>query len=181
MEFTLVGWPADEPSLALDHREFSYAGKFVVPSTGKAVASEDGAVIAAAAFDPDRTDPETLVIRYVTVRSDRRDEGIGPELVTFVVDRAASEGFDRVAIHVNNPYSYQALYKAGFEYTGDETGLAELKLERPVESPGAPDPDRYRDGLAVFAARELDDEEVTFLARKRRSGPPPVDTGSERT
>ena len=38
MRFELVGWPADGPKLALDYRAFSYAGKFVMSNTGKAVA-----------------------------------------------------------------------------------------------------------------------------------------------
>jgi len=180
METELLGWPDDGPTLDLDHRTFSYAGKFVMSSTGKAVARVDGQVIAAAAFDPDRTDPSTLVIRYLTVREDHRGEGVAPELVGFVCERAAVRGFERVAIHVNNPYSYVALYKAGFEYTGEETGLAELKLARAAERRGNPDPARYCEGLAVFADRDLNEEESQFLERKRESGPPeqPGDPGA---
>lgn len=174
MDRELVGWPEDEPTLSLDHREFAYAGKFVMSSTGKAVAREDGRIVAAAAFDADRTDPSTLVIRYLTVRRDRRGAGIGPELVAFVVDRAADRGFDVVTIGVNNPFSYDALYKAGFEFTGEQSGLAELVLARPVGPPGDPDPDRYRAGLAALADRDLEDAERAFVERKRERGPPPV-------
>lgn len=41
MEFALLGWPADEPTLRLDYRRFSYAGKFVTGKTGIAVVRDD--------------------------------------------------------------------------------------------------------------------------------------------
>jgi len=180
VDLSVLGWPDDEPTLDLDHREFSYAGKFVIPSTGKAVAREDGRILGAVAFDPDRTDPDTLVIRYLTVREGARGEGIGPALVSFVVRRAGEEGYGRVAIHVNNPYSYQALYKAGFEFTGEESGLAELRLVRDLDETEPPDPGRYRAGLDRFGDRDLSTEQRAFLERKRAAGPPPVDPGRER-
>ena len=37
MEYVLLGWPPDGPTLRLDHRRFAYAGKFVMSTTGKAV------------------------------------------------------------------------------------------------------------------------------------------------
>ena len=91
MEWRLLGWPPDGPTLRLDHRRFSYAGKFVMTATGKAVlwnptaASDreyDDAVLAAVAFNADRTAPETLWLRYVTVRDDRRGEASGPGSVS---------------------------------------------------------------------------------------------------
>ncbi len=88
MEFALLGWPEDGHRLRLDHEHFAYAGKFVMTATGKAVVGDDG-VVAAAAFDADRTDPDTLCIRYVTVRDDRRGEGIGSDLLRFVREQAA--------------------------------------------------------------------------------------------
>ncbi|WP_435347525.1 GNAT family N-acetyltransferase [Haloarchaeobius sp. HRN-SO-5] len=197
-ELELLGWPADGPTLRLDHRRFSYAGKFVMSSTGKAVvrttdgpagddddtddasgpetegpdahtADYDTDVLAAVAFNEDRTDDSTLWLRYVTVRVDHRGEGLGPRLVRFVTDRARERGYDRVRIAVNNPYSYEALYRAGFGFTGEETGIAELVLERPAEqSPG-----RYRAGLDVFAGRDdLTDDERDFVVEKRERGPP---------
>ena len=36
MEFALLGWPAADPTLRLDYRRFSYAGKFVTGGTGVA-------------------------------------------------------------------------------------------------------------------------------------------------
>jgi GNAT superfamily N-acetyltransferase len=138
-------------------------------ATGKAVVGDDG-VVAAAAFDADRTDPSTLCIRYVTVRRDRQGEGIGSELLRFVRDRAVERGYDRVTIGVNNPFSYQAAYRAGFCYTGTEQGLGELELEWPGERSVA----RYQAGLDVFRARDLSPEEDSFLRAKADAEPPAV-------
>ncbi|WP_435318855.1 GNAT family N-acetyltransferase [Haloarchaeobius sp. TZWSO28] len=188
--FAFLGWPDDEPTLRLDYQRFSYAGKFVMTSTGKAVvrgpehdmddsrpdAGEyDRDVVAAVAFNEDRTDAETVWLRYVTVREDRRGEGLGPALVEYVVDRAREAGYDRARIAVNNAYSYEALYRAGFGYTGRETGIAELVLEHPV--PTGSDREvhvaAYREGLTVFADRDdLSAAERAFIAEKRERGPP---------
>lgn len=201
MEFDLLGWPADGPQLDLDHERFSYAGKFVMTTTGKAVVraddggrpeggrngpaesgageeSDEGAsVIAAASFSADRTDDATLWIRYVTVRADYRGNGIAPPLADFVSRRAVERGFDRVRIAVNNPFAYHALYKAGFAYTGDRSGLAELVLERPAER----DEESYQRGLDEFRERDLSTSEAEFLREKAGARPPqPVDPSSER-
>ncbi|WP_255196329.1 GNAT family N-acetyltransferase [Halorarius litoreus] len=178
MEFVVLGWPPDGPKLRLDWQRFSYAGKFVMTATGKAVVREgppvDGAfaddVLAAVAFNADRTDPDTLWLRYVTVRDDRRGEELGPRLCAFVAAQAADQGFERVRIAVNNPFAYEALYKAGFGFTGRGTGLAELVLERP----GDRSPVRYHSGLDRFRERELSDAERAFLDA-REAVPPPVD------
>ena len=211
MRFELVGWPADGPKLALDYRAFSYAGKFVMSNTGKAVAladanegspagadaagatggdaserpppatdvegvvDPDGRVLGAVAFNADRTDPGTLWLRYVTVRHDRRGEGVGPQLCAFVVDRAADRGYDRVRIAVNNPFAYEALYRAGFGFTGETTGLAELVLERPADEPAARPSGEYQEGLDRFRERELSDEERSFLQRKVDEPAPPTE------
>lgn len=205
MEFRLLGWPEDGVVIRLDHREYAYAGKFVMSSTGKAIAlggagadnrgeagdaSDDPgefqvpddpkreyvAPAGAVAFNEDRRDPESLWLRYVTVRRERRGEGIGPRLCVFVVARAAERGYERVRIAVNNAYSYEALHKAGFAWTGRETGIAEVVLERPAGVPAAVDPATYREGLATIAAREdVDPEERAFAERNRERGPPAVD------
>ena len=169
MEFALLGWPEDGHPLRLDYREFAYAGKFVMTSTGKAVAGDDG-VVAAAAFDEDRTDPATLCIRYITVRRDRQGEGLGPRLLRFVRERAAERGYDRLTIGANNPFSYQAAYRAGFCFTGEEAGIAELTLEWPGERSRR----RYQEGLAVFRERDLSEDEASFLAAKLDDEPPDV-------
>jgi len=184
--FEVLGWPSDGPTLRLDHREFAYAGKFVMSGTGKAVLRPtagdavtespagdeyDHDVLAAVSFDADRTDPRCLVLRYVTVRRDRRGEGLGPALVLALLDRVEDGAFDRARIAVNNPFAYEALYRAGFSYTGERSGLAEVVLERPLGAPADPDPERYRAGLDAIAERELAEEERAFLRERRQSDP----------
>lgn len=169
MEFELLGWPDDGPTLRLDYEQFSYAGKFVMSSTGKAVVREDR-IVAAAAFDADRTDDSTLRIRYVTVRCDRRSEGIGSRLLRTVRDRAADRGFSRVVIAVNNPFAYEAASKAGFGYTGERTGLAERVM-------AWPDPDqetRYREGMESFREDDLEPDTAAFVD-SRETAPPVVE------
>lgn len=176
----LLGWPADGPTLRLDYRRFSYAGKFVMSNTGKAVVRGEGSsdsefddsVVAAVAFNADRTDPETLWLRYVTVRDDRRGEGLGPRLCRFVVERAAERDYERVRIAVNNPFAYEALYRAGFSFTGEETGIAELVLERPTDAPAERPMARYRAGLDRYRQRDLSESERAFLERKQGEEPP---------
>ncbi|KYH25316.1 acetyltransferase (GNAT) family protein [Halalkalicoccus paucihalophilus] len=168
MELELLGWPPDGPKLELDYRLFSYAGKFVMTNTGKAVLREAGEIRAAAAFNEDRTDPETLWIRYITTHTDHRGAGLGPRLLAFVRNRARKRGYDTVRIAVNNPFAYEACYRAGFSYTGRETGLAELVLEAPAERTRA----RYQEGLDAFRERDLGDPERGFLDRKHGVHPP---------
>jgi GNAT superfamily N-acetyltransferase len=189
--FAVLGWSAAGPTLRLDHREFAYAGKFVMSGTGKAVAyrargasgagtgqddpdpSDPEAVLAAAAFDPDRTDPETLKIRYLTVRDDARGGALGARLAAFVAARAADRDFDRVAIGVNNAFSYEACYKAGFAWTGETSGIAELVLARPAGGPAERGGERYRTGLDRFREREdLADAERAFLDAREGADPP---------
>ncbi|MFT4884416.1 MAG: GNAT superfamily N-acetyltransferase [Natronomonas sp.] len=182
----LLGWPEDGPTLRLNYRRFSYAGKFVMSNTGKAVirarpdsdehdstdSKWDDDVLAAVAFNEDRTDSETLWLRYVTVRKDHRGEGLGPRLCAFVAERAADRGYERVRIAVNNPFAYEALYKSGFAFIGEETGVAELVLERPAGRPAERSTDRYQVGLDIYRQRELSDSEAAFLERKRGASPP---------
>jgi GNAT superfamily N-acetyltransferase len=171
VEFELLGWPADGPTLRLDHRRFSYAGKFVMSNTGKAVARTEGDVVAAVSFNEDRTDADAAWLRYVTVRGDRRGDGIGPRLAGFATACLHERGYERVRIAVNNPFAYRALYRAGFGFADRETGIAELVLEHPAER----DPERYRAGLARFADRaDLSDDERAFLAEHRDGDPPAV-------
>jgi GNAT superfamily N-acetyltransferase len=189
MEFVVLGWPPDGPTLRLDYRRFAYAGKFVVGSTGKAVVREDGSddratdegddgytegPLAAASFSPDRTDADCLSIRYVTVRDDRRGEGLGSRLLAFVAARAADRGYDRVRIAVNNPAAYVAAHRAGFGFTGRETGLAELVCERPAARPAPRNAEAYRDGLDRYRERDLDAEAAARLDEKHAWGPPSV-------
>lgn len=174
MEYALLGWPPDGPTLDLDHEVFSYAGKFVMSNSGKAVVHQrdggDPVVVAAASFNADRADPDVLRLRYVTVRRDRRGEGIGPRLCAFAADRARGRGYDLVRIGVNNPFAYHALWKAGFGYTGETTGLAELVLERPGERTR----EAYQAGLDAYRERDLSAVEREFLAAKADRDPPSV-------
>ncbi len=228
MEYDLLGWPPDGPRLRLDYERFSYAGKFVMSTTGKAVArdvSEEGgglgadthetdglertderdgsesasdseldaasgsgpepesepesglppadpSIVAAVAFNEDRTDPDALWLRYVTVARDRRGEGIGPDLCAFVRDRARERGYDRLRIAVNNPFAYEALYRAGFAYTGETTGIAELVLEFPTPVDESAATDRYHSGLEKFRERDRSAAETQFLESRRDSEPP---------
>ncbi|WP_136687598.1 GNAT family N-acetyltransferase [Halorhabdus amylolytica] len=170
MEYTVFGWPEDGPTLDLDYERFAYAGKFVMSSTGKAVVRDGDEIVAASAFDADRTDEDCLRIRYVTVRLDRRGEGIGSSLLRFVVDRARHRGYDEVKAGVNNPIAYEAFYRAGLAYTGERTGLAELVLSTAADR----DAERYRTGLDVYRGRDLDERERAFLQGQTGSSPPAV-------
>ena len=193
VEVAILGGPDGGPSLHLDHERFAYAGKFVTSSTGKAVvrvpgrsgdAEEwdgvgDGDVLAAASFDLDRTDSSVVRIRYVTVRRDRRGEGLGARLLDFLAGYVLGEersesapppaDVSEVLIAVNNPFAYQAAYRAGFGYTGERTGLAELVLARPGDrSTGA-----YRRGISAFRERDdLDEAGRAFIDEREESGPP---------
>jgi GNAT superfamily N-acetyltransferase len=171
LAFEFLGWPDEGPTLRLDYRTFAYAGKFVMSSSGKAVAREGGEVVAALAFNADRTDPSTCWIRYITVREDRRGEGIGPRLIAAALSEI-DERYERVRIAVNNPFAYEALYKVGFGFTGGETGIAELVLTRPAPEGRAAD--RYREGLDRFRERELSEGEREFLADRDGESPPPI-------
>ena len=177
VEYTVLGWPEDGPTLRLDHERFSYAGKFVMSNTGKAVARErDGegnpegidGLVAAVAFNEDRTDAATAWLRYVTVRADRRGEGVGARLAAFATERLHDRGYERVRIAVNNPFAFHALYKADFGYTGERTGIAELVLERPGDRSTA----AYQAGLDEFCDRDLSAEETSFLSAKAGEAPP---------
>ncbi len=169
MEYEVLGWPSEGPTLRLDHRQFAYAGKFVMSNTGKVVVRDANAeILGAIAFNEDRTDPDTVWIRYITVRKDRRGEGIGARLAAYTTARAHDYGYERIVIAVNNPFAYHALSKAGFGFTGERTGLAELVLEHPS------DRTRYREGLTVFRDRDLSEAERSFLDVKENTGPPSV-------
>ena len=215
MEFALLGWAEADPTVRLDYRRFSYAGKFVTGGTGVAVIRGDAAerasddapavesddepaadtatesvaslpdgveasdfaddILAAITFSPDRTDRSTLKIRYLTVRDDLRGDGqqLGPRLVAFLTTRAAAAGYDRIAIAVNNAFSYHALYKAGFTYTDRKTGLAELVLDRPIGEPAVGSQSCYQRGLDVFREREgLSTAETEFLGDHSDAAPP---------
>ncbi len=167
MEFVVKGDASGGPKLTLDHEQFSYAGKFVMTNTGKVVAREEGEVVAAVSFNRDRSDETCVWLRYITVREDRRGDDVGAELAHVTASRLLNT-FDRVRIAVNNPFAYEALYKAGFGYTGEQTGIAELVLERPIDRSR----EMYLDGYNAFDERELSPEEQSFIATKTDGTPP---------
>lgn len=168
MEFEILGWPEDGPALTLDHRVFSYAGKFVMTTTGKAVFREDDTIVAAASFSEDRTDPSTIWLRYLTVHNAHQGAGIGSKLAYSCRTRMEEHGYENVNIAVNNVYAFEAAAKAGFGYTGRTTGIAELVLSTSV-----PIGKNYRQALELFDERAtLDDEEREFISSRISRGPP---------
>ena len=177
MDVVVLGNADGGPSLRLDHEEFAYAGKFVMTNTGKALARERGSVIGAAAFNRDRTDGTTGWVRYVTVRENRRGDGVGADLLDHLAGAMLSgDGvtgeFSRVRIAVNNPFAYEAAYRAGFGYADERTGLAELVLERPTDR----DAETYRRGIELFDERsDLTDEERRFVSSWRDADPQGTD------
>ncbi len=197
MNHRLLGWSDEQPRLRLDHRAFAYAGKFVTGTLGVAVTTDSEAdapaetdvepatappdrsfldppnpVVAVVGFSPDRTADDVLWLRYVTVRRDRHGETLAGRLCSFVCRRGATRGYETVRIAVNNPAAYDALAKAGFGFTGRETGVAELVMARSADEPVSPDPTTYRDGLAVFRTRDLPDAQAATLERAMERGPP---------
>lgn len=162
-EHELVGWYGDAPPLGLDHEEFAYAGKFD-GNEGKFVTRDNGAVVAALSFSPDHAHENGVRVRYFAVRKGRRGKGIGTSLLRHASDRLLEErGYERVRISVNNPFAYESAQAAGFGWTGETSGIAELVMERP-----APDDDRYEEGLRVFAERDLSEEKESFVRERLR-------------
>lgn len=174
----MLGWPPDAPRLDLDHERFAYAGKFVTGRTGKVVARDAGEVVGAVAVNADRAVADGCRIRYVTVRDDRQSEGIGPRLLTVACRAATDRGYETVRIGVNNPFAFEAAYRAGFEYTGETAGMAELVLTWPAQGSAQ----AYRRGLTIFAERDLEPPARRLVERGRARGPPdpiPTATGAD--
>ncbi len=178
MEFAFLGGIDDGPTLRLHHEEFAYAGKFVMSNTGKIVARADNEICGAIAFNRNHDDRTTAVLRYVTVRESRRGEGIGPKLLRFA-GAVLSDRYDRVTIAVNNPIAYEAAYRAGFVWSGEQTGIAELELVYHPE--GDCDSERYRDGFTVFEERELPPAQQELVEQHKETDPPAVVSVPNRT
>lgn len=159
LEHEVIGW--SDTRLELDN-SFAYAGKFRVPS-GKVVTRDtNGEAVAALSFSPDRADDDGVRVRYFAVHEERQGEGIGSALLAHSAD-CLLDRYETVRVSVNNPYSYEAAYKAGFGWTGETSGLAELVMRRP-----SPDTERYADGMGLLAERELSEKEAEYVRRKLR-------------
>jgi GNAT superfamily N-acetyltransferase len=171
MHFKILGYPGDGPTLDLDHEQFAYAGKFVMSKTGKSVACDADEIVGAVAFNEDRSNAEAMRLRYVTVREDRRGEGVGPRLLRFTANALRSDT-DQVLIAVNNPIAYLACYRAGFVSTGEETGMAEILLRYAPEADRSSE--RYNDGLSIFQRRDLPQRQLSVLNRYLEAAPPEI-------
>ena len=142
----------------LDHEEFSYAGKFRLP-TNKVVAREcDGDIVGVLSYDEERGSEATR-IRYLSVRSDRQQQGVAADLVEEATDRLLDD-YPAVRISVNNPYAYGAVHRAGFGYTGDTGPQQEVVMQRPHET------GRYEEGLRKLLEADLSGEQRRYVERK---------------
>ncbi len=141
-------------------------------TTGKAILIDNSEFIAVISFSEDRTDANAVWLRYLSVRDDYQNEGIGPRLLRSVTRYLLGDA-TTVRIAVNNPFAYVAAHKAGFVFTGDTTGLAELILEYPSVYVQLD----YMAGLAEFReADHISSEEVQYIERKQNSPPPRIIT-----
>jgi GNAT superfamily N-acetyltransferase len=161
MEYKILGYPPDGPTLELDYKEFAYAGKFVMSNTGKSIVGDGDEMLGAIAFNADHDDPQTGHLRYVTVRENRQGEGIGRRLLRYTAELLQDDRYDTVVIAVNNPVAYRACYRAGFIYSGQEAGIAELVLR--YDPSGDRDEQQYRAGLSVFEERDLPPDQQAVL------------------
>jgi predicted acetyltransferase len=156
MEFVVMGDLEGGPSIFLEEKKFSYAGKFVMKDTGKIVGKIEGDIIAAASFNFDRTDKKIAWIRCISIRKDKRREGIGHNLILYITKKIVGGVPVCVRVAVNNPIAYDTFYKAGFEYTGNEVGLCELILEYPKNQTY----DMYRKGAEIFENRKYRNNQI---------------------
>lgn len=124
--FSISSLSGESDDLELPHQQFPFAGKFGRRQTGTAILSEEGELVGAIAFSPDRTDETTCRIRYLAVRRDRQQEGIATDLVATFTDWAVDGEFERVCIAADTPYAAVAVARAGFAYTGEVAPRGEV-------------------------------------------------------
>lgn len=170
--YEFLGWPDDGPTIDISHERFAYAGKFILPGTGKAIvrSSQPGShpIKGAVAFNDDRGVQNAARIRYITVSESTRGRRLGPKLALFVQDQIIGQSYSLVRIAVNNPIAYEAMYRAGFYYTGETRQLNEVVL-----STDAPlSPSKYKTGLQTFDKADLPDRQVRLIDRGMDRGPP---------
>lgn len=171
MHVEFRGSPSGGPAVSLDHTDFRYAGKFQMTTTGKALLFDSDTCMGITAFSTDRTCENRIWLRYVSVHDDYQARGIGPRFLRTTAIELLDQG-ESIRIAVNNPFAYQAAYKAGFVYTRKQTGIAELILEHP----GIRSNETYLEGLNTFQdASHLSPREQSYIAEKRTKAPPPVD------
>lgn len=140
-------------------------------TTGKALLFDANTCIGITAFSFDRTCETRIWLRYVSVHDDYQGRGIGPRFLRTTAVELLDEG-ESIRIAVNNPFAYQAAYKAGFVFTGEQTGIAELILEHP----GIRSNEMYLEGLNTFQdASHLSPREQSYATEKHTEAPPPVD------
>ncbi len=144
--------------LLLSHEDFSYAGKFRLP-TKKAVArAPEGDVVAALSYDEDRC-RDAARIRYLTVHRDHQRNGIARDLVEFTSE-GLLESYPAVRISVNNPYAYESVRRAGFGYTGESGPQDEVVMERPATGAS------YEEGLKKLLTADTPDTQRRYIERK---------------
>jgi len=90
------------------------------------------------------------------------------------LEKLTADRYARLRIAVNNPAAYVAAHRAGFAFTGRETGLAELVCERPADRPAPRDVDAYRSGLDRYRDRDRGPDDAARLEEKYEAGPPPI-------
>ena len=177
----------EAPALELPHERFAYAGQYRMRRYGKAVLTSrpsrpmrPGYIIAAVTTDRHRRHRDRLVVRTMDVRRDRRGHGWGPSLLVSLLPTAHAAGYRTIQIHVNNPFAYIAVSKAGFGWTGRSTGLAELVMTRPTDRPATTPQGRFAAGLSVYRRRRPTPAGRRVIARYHRGlapldAPPTVD------
>jgi len=82
-------------------------------------------------------------------------------LLRYTAELLQDDRYDTVVIAVNNPVAYRACYRAGFIYSGQEAGIAELVLQ--YDPAGDRNEQQYRAGLSVFEERDLPPDQQAVL------------------
>lgn len=170
--YEFLGWPDDDPTIDISHERFAYAGKFILPDTGKAIvrSSQLGShsIKGAVAFNDDRGVPDAARVRYITVSESARGRRLGPKLALFIQDQIIGQQYSLVRIAVNNPIAYEAMYRAGFYYTGETRQLNEVVLSTSASRSTS----KYKTGLQTFDKDDLPDRQAKLIDRGMDRGPP---------
>ena len=125
----------EHPELARYHRDWGRVGDIGVKAT---VADQFAGAVFARLFTEadhghgyvDSLTPEL----GIAVVAEHRGQGVGRRLMRALEDRARREGFERLALSVNNPNPAKRLYEwLGYRTVGDdgESSIMVLHLDRP--------------------------------------------------